>query len=188
MKRLSRATSCREVARHTVHIMRMRLSLALVLGCGSERPVTAAHAPEAPPPAPSEPAPVAASQPVAVPIAWRDFDALPPGALKRLGSQRLASNSRVAAIRDDGTLALVDDDLGIIEVRGDGMYRVIADDTCQYGATLVQYVGTELRANCNKTLYTLRGDVVSSAASPCEWGKSAIARSGEYFACTRDVE
>ncbi len=118
---------------------------------------------------------------------WHSFDELPPGASKRLGSQRLATDSAVVAIRDDGMLAVFDDELGVIEIRVDGMYRVVVPGGCQ-SVGAMQYAGPELRVSCGNLQYTARDGVASVTPSPCEDGPFAFSPSGEYLSCLAQDE
>ena len=157
----------------------MRAAIFLLcIACSDRARPPAPRAPEAAAPV----APIAASAPVAASGEWRDFDALPPGAIKRLGTQRYISRSAEVSIRNDGTLALADDDLGVIEIRTDGMYRVVVAGECS-SSELVQYVGDELRARCGKQVHAVRGGKVSSFDTPCGWGDTVLSRSGEYLLC-----
>lgn len=151
------------------------------MACGDRARPPSSAAPETPPTGTPITSTIATAT-ASAPGPWRDFDALPPGAIQRLGTQRYISRSAVVTIRNDGMLAVADNTLGVIEIRTDGMYRVVVPGDCS-SDELVQYVGDELRARCGKTLHLVRDGRVSSYETTCGYGHVVLSRSGEYLAC-----
>jgi hypothetical protein len=166
--------------------MMRSLLFVLLVGCSEPKspPIakpTVVVAPVAHVEQPAAPAAPAKPEEAKTPSAWRDFDDLPPGAVKRLGSSRYMSASDVVDIRDDGTMALSDDDHGLIELRVDGKYRVVAAGCTS--SSFVRYAGGELRADCGKEVIALSGDVVTRVGTACQ-GDGPISKSGEFYACS----
>jgi hypothetical protein len=162
------------------------LTITLLLGCSGGEVSRAPSTPVSPVAAlvtTTLPAPI--SVPSDTLSDWRDFDALPSGAIRRLGSQRYLSRSTLVAIKDDGMMAIADAELGILEIRRDGMYRAAATERCQ-SSKLVQYVGEELRAHCNKFIYVVKGGIVATKIEHSgESDDIAMSRSGGFYAYAR---
>ncbi len=112
---------------------------------------------------------------------WASFDAVPAGALFRLGS-RADQGSVVLAASSSGNLATVHPALGAVEIRADGMYRAIPIH-CE--PSVLRYVGDVLVGACDHVLFHCDGATVVEAPIECDGqNSSAFSPRTERFACS----
>lgn len=130
-----------------------------------------------------------AAAPETTPItsAWQHPDALPPGAIRRLGSRELFGGYAAVAITDDGTLWLLDDPDGVIAIDRDGRRRLIDERRCSVGPREKVAVGGEVRFVCADALVHLSDGRVTRHALPAKTSSCAWAPDGESVACIVDV-
>jgi hemin uptake protein HemP len=141
-------------------------------------------------PAPAETEPEAGgAAPETTPItsAWQHPDALPPGAIRRLGSRELLGGYAAVAITDDGTLWLPDDPDGIVAIDRDGRRRIIDERPCSVEPRESVAVGGEVRFACTEALVHVSDGRVTRHALPARTSSCAWAQDGESVACIVDV-
>lgn len=123
------------------------------------------------------PAPAA---PETAPSNWKSFDEVPPGASFRLGS-RAWQGEGVLAISDEGTIATVHRGLGLVEIRADGMFRVV---DARLNPLALRYVGGALIGASYESVQRWEGTAVTKLPFKCSSSRPvAISARGERLAC-----
>ena len=167
-------------------------AIPLVGGCTAAAPAALANqgpAPTTSVPVASAPEPQTALPAIAKPEEPRGFvdpDALPAGALARLGSRKF-QGTRPVAVADDGRVAsLGRQGFGVFEHRADGFVRRVAN--CH--AHALAYAGDQLIALCDNRLVRLSAQ---ADAEPIEVTidcslSGALSPNGKLAACVRFKE